>query len=415
MVSSGRVSARSSEALVESRPKLLSLSPSQAAELRGLGRRLASAKAHWSAPLREDEDEPTRTVIRCVPAGDGLHEVTIFNAVGLIGVSGLQLEVTSKIPLSHLLYLLSHSDVLPRMDTTRVSAAADDSLWDLVARWYVEALEGVLRRGLLSDYRRERDLLPVARGQVLALATVSAYYTGRIGVASEFDEFDEDTALNRVLLAAARAIAESPLLDPQVRGRALVGVSCMHHIGQLQPQDVGATVDRRSAYYREALALGRHVLDATGRTIAAGAEQARVFLLRTPELAESGIRAILAAGLRDLVAVRKRGLQLRHSKLTLNPDLVFGDIAVGDVKYKLGGSEWNRADFYQAVAFATGFRVRHVAVVSFGVQSDPLPPTVEVGDIKLRPFRWNIEPSVSPAQAAAQLTSQIGNWISSLS
>jgi 5-methylcytosine-specific restriction enzyme subunit McrC len=412
--SSGQASARRSESLVESQPKALDLSPSQVAELRDLGRRLASTKAYWAASLRGGEDERKSTVIRCVAAEGGLHNVTVVDAVGLIGVSGLQLEVQPKIPRSHLLYLLSFSEILPRRDQARVAAGTEDSLWSLLAQWYIEALEAVLRRGLLSDYRRERNFLPASRGQVMPLATADAYYSGRIGIASEYDEFDEDSALNRVLLAAARVIAEHTLLSPQIRRRALANVFRMRHVGELHPQDLRVSVDRRSTYYRDALIFAHHVLEATGRTIAVGAEPARAFLIRTPELVESGVRTILAIGLRDLVAVRKKGRQIERSKLTLNPDLIFGNVAVGDVKYKMGERAWNREDLYQAVTFAVGFHVGHAAVISFGAGTDSLPPALGVGDVELRAFRWDINQIGAPSAAATHLINQVHSWLSRL-
>jgi len=52
--------------------------------------------------------------------------------------------------------------------------------------------------------------------------------------------------------------------------------------------------------------------------------------------------------------------------MTFNPDLVFEHgLATGDVKYKLTGSEWNRDDLYQAIAFATIYESSHSAIVGF--------------------------------------------------
>lgn len=98
---------------------------------------------------------------------------------------------------------------------------------------------------------------------------------------------------------------------------------------------------------------------------AAGTAPAWTFLIRTPELIEDAVRGILRRGLHDIVEVKKSGLQLMPSKLTLNPDLLFGDAAIGDVKYTLLGPDWNRSYLYQAVTFATGFRLPRAGVFGF--------------------------------------------------
>lgn len=409
---SGRAYSQRVEHLIESRPKLLSLDPIDAAALDDLGKRLASTKSFWGGAEDETGAEPTRTVIRCVSRGGDSYEVTVINAVGLVSIRGLQIEVHPKIELSHFLYLLRKGDVLPRTVTHTTTAAADTTLWDLVARWYVETLETVLRRGLLSDYRSESDLLQVARGQVLPVETAGAYYGGRVGVMCEYDEFDEDMPLNRVLLAAARAIVESAQLEESTRRAASTSSARLDRVGPLRSGDLSARTDRRSEYYRDALILAHHILDGTGRSISAGPELARSFLIRTPEMVEAGVRSILAAALSDTVEVVKVGRQLQGVRLTFNPDLIFGSVAVGDVKYKQASNEWNRPDLYQAIAFATAVRVARAAIVTFGAADEGgPPPALSVGDIELRTFRWTTDPGISPSVAADELAREVRQWI----
>lgn len=58
-------------------------------------------------------------------------------------------------------------------------------------------------------------------------------------------------------------------------------------------------------------------------------------------------------------------------------------VAVGDVKYKLAGTEWNRADLYQSVAFAAAHRARHAAVVTFQTPGTGTAPSFQVGEISV--------------------------------
>ena len=68
------------------------------------------------------------------------------------------------------------------------------------------------------------------------------------------------------------------------------------------------------------------------------------------------------------MAVRKGQMTLRPGGVTVNPDIVLevaGETVVGDIKYKLGRSEWKRADLYQVVAFAAAYRVPRCGLIGF--------------------------------------------------
>jgi len=92
--------------------------------------------------------------------------------------------------------------------------------------------------------------------------------------------------------------------------------------------------DRRASRYSDSVALAKHLLWVTARSIEVGDASARCFLVRTPDLIEAGLRSILAEALSDVCLVKKCGLGIPGTKMTLNPDLTFGDQAVGGVKYK---------------------------------------------------------------------------------
>ena len=94
------------------------------------------------------------------------------------------------------------------------------SLWDLVAAWFIDAAERLLRLGLIKDYREVNDVLPIARGRIRPIETARLYNSGRVALHCDFDEFDHDNALNRVVKAAALAVAGSKMLKPDLRRRS---------------------------------------------------------------------------------------------------------------------------------------------------------------------------------------------------
>jgi 5-methylcytosine-specific restriction enzyme subunit McrC len=398
------------EYMTETAPRALDLSEEEAAALAAAGKRLAGSREYWGRVVTDADSPAETTVIRCDRLAHGRHRVTVAEAVGIVALSSLQLIVEPKIPPAHFRYLLERSPAFPRLDDQQAAAAESSELWDLVATWFVAALERLLRRGLVADYEEQHEDLPYMRGTVHAVETANAYYQGRVSFSCLFDEFGLDSPVNRVLRAATATVAAAPVLKLELRRRARHALSRFMDVGELRPGDVDHAPERRSAHYAMGLQLARHVLAATGRTIASGPTPAWTFLIRTPELIEDAVRNILKCELHDVIDVKKSGLQLKPSKLTLNPDLVFGRTAVGDIKYSLLGSDWKRPHLYQAVAFATGYRVSRAGVFGF-TSTGPSPPELQVGPIHLRAFTWLANEAVAPRVAEAKFVDETRTWI----
>lgn len=396
------------ETLTESRPKTLDLSVETAQALVRVGRTLASTKRWWG----DDAPPETRSAVWCVPVASGGWRVTVANAVGLIAVGGLQLVVEPKIPPDHLWYLFAQSRQFPRVAAARARAAPGAHLWELVAAWFLLATEQLLRGGLARDYQLITDELPAIRGHAEPLTMADAVYRGRLTFPCEFDEFSEDTPLNRLLKAAARVIASSPLLSPELRKRALALLAHMEDVGDAQPGDGRAGLERRTGHYADATSLARHVLNGQGRTLTDGEIVVHTFLLPTPPLVEEGIRALLAARLHRRWGVLKQSFQLTGTRHTVTPDLVFGQrLAVADVKYKLLRDAWNRPDLYQVVAFATALRSRHGALIGFRTPDTPPQPPLTFGDTRIVELTWTADAGTAPEVAAQRLALATTDWV----
>ena len=404
--------------LVESRPTRLRLSHSDAAILRAIGRDLASRRGFWGDTSRDgDRDQSEvrdRSVIRCTQVSEDLYDVTVAEAIGVISLPSMQMRVGPKVPIAHFEHLLRRAGAFPRMHDTEALLDGSRHLWELVAAWFIGALEEALRRGLLSEYSEHRDDLHHVRGTIQVLDTARRYYAGNLAVACEFDDLGLDSALNRVLKAAAAIVSAATILSLPLRRRARRALMRLDGIGALQVSDVVATLDRRTAEHRDVFLLARHVLSNTGTSIDRGDQRGTAFLIRTPDLVETAIRTILDDGGLGS-AVSKRGRQIIGSRLTLNPDLVFGypPIAIGDVKYKLVGSDWKRPDLYQLVSFAAGYGVSRAAMFAFSVDTSVRPLTLDVGGIRLVPILWPVSESISPGEAELMVLDATRSWLSS--
>jgi len=355
--------------------------------------------------------------VRCVPAESGKWRLRVDNAVGVISVADLQIAVEPKIPRSHLLHLFERSGAIPRTEDQLTLVEPDEPLWKLVMSWFIASTELLMRRGLMRDYTPVRADIPLVRGKIHAAHTVLNVFRGRILADCDFEEFELDTPLNRLLLAAARVVAGSPVLDDLLRRRALHIVGRLDEIvGELQPDDLSASIERRTHHYADATTLARHVIRRSGRTLSHGVATSWSFLIPTPIMIEEGIRRIIQHALVPGMSVVKQGRQLEGSNLTVNPDLVFGsNLALGDVKYKISSGAWNRADLYEVVSFAAAFRTAHAILITFSPEHDPIPaPALKVGDIAVSELTWAANTAITPREAEDALISQVLTWMSDL-
>src|SRR5262249_28068091 len=144
------------------------------------------------------------------------------------------------------------------------------------------------------------------------------------------------------------------------------------------------------------------ILCGTGTFLSGGTESLWTFLYRTPEAVEEGVRVLLRRHLGPTWQVTKKGKRLSGSiGRLLQPDLVFGDeFAVGDVKYQLTGGEISRPNLNQITTFATGYGVKHAAVVAFGPA--PVGEYVQVGEVDVRGFNWDTS-AIAPDQVGLEL------------
>jgi 5-methylcytosine-specific restriction enzyme subunit McrC len=404
------------ETLVESVPRDLELSLSEARALSAAGKRLMPTLGPSPDLDESDDGEPSEepSLIKCTMSPGGTWRVTVSDAVGLIAVGDLRILVEPKIPRAHLFHLLARAELLPRITATQAAAAAGPHLWELVCRWLLDALEQVVRRDLIRDYLPRRDALEAARGQIDVAATARTYYTGSLALVCDYEEYGADTPLNRILRAAALAVSASADAALTTRKRATRVVARMQEIGSLQTNDLRATLDRRTAHYREALTLARTVLANTARALEHGDEPAWTFLIRTPELVEAGIRNELHDQLEGAWDIRKETIPLSGVKLSVSPDLVIGDaFAIADVKYKRTPPRWRRADLYEVTAFAAAAKTSRAAVIGFRVAGDPEPPpTVGVGHTWVRYLAWQARQDIAPADAASALAQEVARWLS---
>jgi 5-methylcytosine-specific restriction enzyme subunit McrC len=392
--------------VVESKPAIVDLTEAEVDLLLVLGRELASSASWWGGAVPDQ----SRSVIAVEAVRGGRYRVIFRDVIGVVKVGTKQIKVSPKIPMAHFMYIANRSDLAPRLSPASVQVDQGDDFALVLARWCVYAAEKLVRHGLRKDYTDVTDAREEVQGRILPMETALLNSMGVLQAVCEFQDFSDNTSLNRVVKAACQRISRIPRLDQGTRAKARKVAFRMDDVGTLRPHDLRARVDRLSTSYSTVLPLALLVLSGLGVTVSAGRHLGTAFLVRTPELIEDGLRSILESGLVG-VDVSKRRLMLGDSGLSINPDLVFGEsMAVGDVKYRALGKDWSKPDLNQIITFATGFRASWAAVFGFSLESPPtLPRRVAVGEVSATAFCW-VTSELTPDESAARLVSEVEAW-----
>ena len=393
--------------LIESERYAVTLTESQALELTLLGRRLAAATR-----ASDDDEENRASVIRCTLVARDRWQVSVDNAVGVIAIDGLQITVEPKIPLEHLVFLLEKARLVPRLDRRPIEVASSTTLLQVVAKWFLYALEVLFRDDLLHDYREERDELGVLRGDSTSWGRSNCITRVSRGSRCSFEEYDADTALNRILKAGAEGVAANAAFSDTLRRRFRLVARRFLGVGLLQHGDLNAKTDRRTAEYADAVMLAKCLLGGESRSIEVGdIRRAWVFLLPTPFAVQHALTRLLSDALADFTTVKAVAIPFDRG-MTANPDLVFRAFrAVGDVKYKRIDGRWKRSDLYQVVAFAALLDYTRASILTFAKSDADVPGDIDFGRIRVRAIAWRADPAVSAAAAARRFCDDVTRWL----
>ncbi len=189
----------------------------------------------------------------------------------------------------------------------------------------------------------------------------------------------------------------------------------MDGVAGIRPHDLRVQSGRRSAHYLPSLPLAKQLIRAEGRSLRSGARDTWSFLIRTPEMIEAGVREVLRRSLAPRWSVEEGYAAARGAGVRFNPDLDFGKgLAVGDVKYKLATSDWNRSDLNQIVTFVAAYDCAEGAVFSFAGEGQVSRPDLGVGRHCIRSINWDASGALSPAEAAKQVAEAAALWLSAV-
>ena len=413
------------EKLNESQPKLLYLDREEAAALRAIGRDFAKTQ---SVEEREEEleERSDSSVLECVhqeenDRDDGklAYKVTVWNRIGVIQLGNRTLLIEPKISFDHFVHVAEQAVGDPRIRFDPMTLDQNQSFKDLMARWFLNAVEPLIPDHLIRDYYEQSGVLPSVRGSIDPIRTTKRFFGGRLDVVCRYDVFDLDHPLNRVLKEACLRVANFATLSEGYRRMAQTKAYAMSEVGTFSRGDLAIKPDRRALFegYGTPLNLAWAIIANEGRSISEGKRSSYAFLQYTPSIIEDGLRKILKQELGEIWQISKRPYDI-HPLKSATPDLVFSQAGqvqiVGDVKYK-NVHEWGKlhADVYQSIYFATAAEVRRSLIFAFTTTPGVNLPQLRVGKNSVDGVIWDASEGVSPVDSRRRFVEQVRLVLSS--
>jgi 5-methylcytosine-specific restriction enzyme subunit McrC len=383
--------------LVEHEPQALRLSADEVRELRAL----------------------PRALLELAPQGGDTWLLRPKSRVGAVVLPSQRLLIRPKAGMRSTLYLLASAFGI-HWSEDRFPYATDD-LTAAVAWWFDREVERASRWGLARDYVDRCEPLTTIRGRVAFERQLAARPGLRIPVECTFQDYSEDTPLNRLIKAAHDVLLRMPELDrglaKRLRHRARLvfgGVSRVDYACGALPE-----LPQRGPHreWDAAAGIARLILSETGIRDVPGTIDAPAFTVDMNQLFQQYVAGVVgeraaAAGcrleagrVRALTAAGTRADGATVSPVTIKPDLVVvrdgKPVAVGDIKYKLpaGGAGWHERDAYQLIAYCVRLGLPRGLLVMCGACS---PGVSQLIDAPLALATVGVDLSGSPAQILAE-------------
>lgn len=193
--------------------------------------------------------------------------------VGVVRFLHFEIQITPKLTGENmgLVELLDYAGgirALRRFQSQLQLFTGDRNLLDLIALLFAEAVERILRHGLLADYCDREDDLPFMRGRLLVRKQILQRFGQVDRLECRFDEQLTDIPENQILAAAlvacTRTVCDERILQRIRRLRSIFAAACDHKGVDLLMVRHGLVYHRLNRVYREPHHLAWLILDAIG-------------------------------------------------------------------------------------------------------------------------------------------------------
>lgn len=289
---------------------------------------------------------PTMSVVPSCDA-PGSFDLIPGSEVGAVSLDARDVVVRPKVPTDRVLFLVSYALDAARWQERAATYATASDVIEGMAALFAHELRRVLRRGVLQGYRFTEDALMTVRGRVRFDEQLRRRFGSMLPLEVRFDEYTEDTDLNRVLRAALWRLSRLPIRSRRLRSTLGFCSAVLADNVTLVDFAPGRLPelrwDRLNQHYRIAAELALLVLKATSLEVAAGSSRGAGFVIDMNVVFEEFVRTALREALGLAPAAFPPGDRVRvpldeKARVRLEPDLSWWTgrscVFVGDAKYK---------------------------------------------------------------------------------
>lgn len=352
---------------------------------------ITQAEARWLIDRRLAAVSPSK-----VP---GRFDLKMENVVGAIRFGDLQVTIRPKLEVGDAMNLIAYSRYIDEWQSDEADLEGA-GFTVVLAGLYRRMLERALRYGIPQGYHNVDTSGPLLRGRIRIPDQLSRHHGRLVPFEMNYDEYGNDIAENRILLAASRVLlralmAEVPgertfnaarSQDPQ-KGPQPSSGQLREEIVRLRRlislfRDVGALVEGRllpdwtatrlNEHLVPALRLAELVLGGRGVDIQDGRIRGNGLLINMWRVFEAAVARAVKEGLPGYHVEAQYTKVISGGGLKVRPDLVILDgghpVAVIDTKYKTCPDDHSlpRDDLFQAVTYATVFGLDEVTLLYAG-------------------------------------------------
>lgn len=329
-------------------------------------------------PIKSDETDQILTLYR----RKGTDFLKVRNFVGVLRTpSGVQIEVLPKIAKNEMDEVQVREQLIKMLMTLMESPFRESQqaslsihkmpLFELLMRYFLEEVLLIVKRGIARSYVSERDNLRFIRGKLLISQNIRRNATNQARVYCEYDEFNMDRPVNRLITAALEVVAKCASDFGNIR----LSRELLHSFSEVMAStDVAGDfskmrLDRSAQHYADAMPLCELILKSMNPLTKQGQQELFALLFPMERVFEDYVTNRLRkqfprysifpqqvkSHLVDAVGESGKGL------FKLKPDLVISNESVrvvADTKWKLlnrldGGSNYGiqQTDMYQLFAY----------------------------------------------------------------
>jgi len=304
-----------------------------------------------------------RRPVELAPTGvPGNYTLRAGCHVGTVVLPTLRLLIRPKVPLDNLFFLLGYASGRARWGNGRFPYAKEADLLEAVGWLFQDEVNQAARRGFPRAYRLQQEPLQTIRGRIAFSEQIRLRQGLALPLECRYEEYTEDTELNRILKAAHRRLLQLPVLDATLSlrlRRTLAHFSSAGDVSYPPGAVPSLALDRLSRHWEPALRLAELILRQEVVRDQQGETMGTTFLVNMNELFESFVTRVVdeEAAERGWLLEPQASRRLTE-RVWMRPDLVLrrlgADCAVGDVKYKeLEIEGFRHADLYQLLAYCT--------------------------------------------------------------